>query len=336
MKPGGFPERIVGTRWRLLFLGAALVLLATITRPGPRPPPPGPGTGTINAAAVLLDSRDPRRRDLGALRFLAGWSLESGDRRFGGISAMHVEAGEVTALSDIGVLIRFPVPVSAGILRARFDPLVAGPGPRSRKSNRDTEAMVIDGPNLWVAFERHNMVWRYDRLTLAPRTAARPRPMRRWRGNRGPEAMVRLADGRFLILAEGNQAGDAPSAAALLNGDPALPGTSSAPLRYRRPAGYRATDAALMPDGRILILSRRFTFPGRLSARLTLAEVAGVGAGATIEGREIAALAPPLTVDNMEALSVTRENGRTIVWIASDDNFGPLQRTLLLKFELRE
>jgi hypothetical protein len=36
----------------------------------------------------------------------------------------------------------------------------------------------------------------------------------------------------------------------------------------------------------------------------------------------------------MEALSVTRELGRTIVWIASDDNFSPLQRTLLLKFAL--
>jgi hypothetical protein len=36
----------------------------------------------------------------------------------------------------------------------------------------------------------------------------------------------------------------------------------------------------------------------------------------------------------MEALSVTVENGRTIVWMASDDNFGPLQKTLLLKFAL--
>jgi hypothetical protein len=38
----------------------------------------------------------------------------------------------------------------------------------------------------------------------------------------------------------------------------------------------------------------------------------------------------------MEALSVTQENKRTIIWLASDDNFIPLQRTLLLKFELRE
>ena len=55
-----------------------------------------------------------------------------------------------------------------------------------------------------------------------------------------------------------------------------------------------------------------------------------------IEPREIAHFAAPVTVDNMEALSVTREGGRTIVRLASDDNFMRWQRTLLLEFELRE
>jgi hypothetical protein len=35
----------------------------------------------------------------------------------------------------------------------------------------------------------------------------------------------------------------------------------------------------------------------------------------------------------MEALAVVEEQGRVIVWVASDDNLLPLQRTLLLKFE---
>ena len=45
---------------------------------------------------------------------------------------------------------------------------------------------------------------------------------------------------------------------------------------------------------------------------------------------------PPRPVDNMEALAVSREGGRTIVRIASDDNYLALQRTLLLEFELDE
>ena len=56
--------------------------------------------------------------------------------------------------------------------------------------------------------------------------------------------------------------------------------------------------------------------------------------GNVLAGQEIAELRPPVSVDNMEALSITQEKGRTILWIASDDNFSPLQRTLLMKFAL--
>jgi hypothetical protein len=36
----------------------------------------------------------------------------------------------------------------------------------------------------------------------------------------------------------------------------------------------------------------------------------------------------------MEGLSVTQEGGRTIVWLTSDDNYSPLQQTVLMKFAL--
>jgi hypothetical protein len=36
----------------------------------------------------------------------------------------------------------------------------------------------------------------------------------------------------------------------------------------------------------------------------------------------------------MEGISVAREGGRTILWIISDDNQLPIERTLLLKFAL--
>jgi hypothetical protein len=36
----------------------------------------------------------------------------------------------------------------------------------------------------------------------------------------------------------------------------------------------------------------------------------------------------------MEALSVTQEGSRTILWMASDNNYNNVQRTLLLKFLL--
>jgi hypothetical protein len=322
------------TRWvRILALAAIFLLLATITGPGPPPPPQGPGEAMLTIAPVALDAAAPARRRVGALNFLGGWSLSSADERFGGISGMHVEDGRIVAISDVGMLMRFAVPGTAATAGVRFDPLVEGPGPRTRKSNRDTEAMAISGGRLWAAFERHNAIWRYDLASLRALSSARPAPMRRWGGNRGPEALVRLADGRFLAFAEGADDGAAFSPAVLFGGDASVPDTPAAPLRYRRPSGFRATDAALLPDGRILILNRRFRLFEGWSARLVAADVRR---GGTIEGREIAALVAPLVTENMEALAVTREGGRTIVWIASDDNFSPLQRTLLLKFELAE
>ncbi len=335
MKLGGFPERIWASRLeRIGFVLAAGLLLATNIGPGPPPPLPMPAEASLSFEPVALDPDDRRRRRIGRLLFLGGWVLRSDNHRFGAISAIHVEGGRVTALSDAGILLRFPLPEGGN--RVRLDPLPSGPGPATRKSNRDTEAMLIGGDSLWAAFEKHNMVWRYRRGDLRATAAARPAAIRRWPSNAGAEAMVRLADGRFLILSEGRNDGREHSEAVLFDGDPAEPGTGGFPLRYRRPPGFRVTDAALLPDGRLLLLNRRFAVLEGMSAVLTVAETRGLRAGATIEGREVAALRAPLTVDNMEALSVTVENGRTIVWIASDDNFFPLQRTLLLKFELIE
>ena len=122
--------------------------------------------------------------------------------------------------------------------------------------------------------------------------------------------------------------------ALLFDGDPALAATPATTLRYRPPAGYRATDAALLPDGRLLVLNRRFAWLEGVSTALVLVEPGAIRPGATFEGRLVARLGWPLANDNMEAMSVTREGGRTILWLASDDNFSPLQRTLLLKFAL--
>lgn len=337
MIQGGFPERIWRSRpGRVAFLLLALCVLATnIPRP-PAPPPPGPAAATLYAAPVPLDARNRSRRRLGALLYLGGWELRSDSARFGSISAMHVEDGAVTALSDGGTLFRFAVPRRAGAERVLMLPLRDGPGPAARKMNRDTEAMVVRGPFLWAAFERHNMVWRYRRADLAASASAQPAPMRRWRANTGAEAMARLADGRFLVFSEGLNDLKPTSEAVLFDGDPAEPGTRAARLSYRRVPGYRVTDAAALPDGRLILLNRRFAWLEGFSAVVTVAETGNLRAGATIAGREIAVLRQPVSVDNMEALSVTREHGRTIVWIASDDNFFPLQRTLLLKFALVE
>ncbi len=320
---------------RLLLALAALPLLTTFAPFALYEEPVVPPVASIRFQPVPLDESDPARRRLGPLLFLGGWAIGSNDRRFGGISAMHVEAGEVVALSDAGSLIRFTLP-GPEPARLTIRPLPEGPGSAASKFDRDTEAMTVHGEQAWVGFEGRNAVWLYRRESWRSDAAAEPPAMRGWPGNSGAEAIVRLADGRFLIFSEGERRADGSTEAVLFEGDPALAGTPAVTLGYRAPDGYRITDAALLPDGRLLLLNRRFSIFEGMSAKLVIADPGAAKAGSVLTGTEIAHFEAPVTVDNMEALSVTREDGRTIVWIASDDNFSGLQRTLLLKFALAD
>jgi hypothetical protein len=315
---------------RVLAAFLILLLLGTFAPPALYRSKPPPAHPVIVFDGVPLDSRHPDRKRVGTLTWLGGWVLESNDPRFGGISALHVSGNRVTALSDAGTLMRFSLPGAAA--DTRIEPLSAGPGSADVKGDRDSESMTVHGGRAWVGFERSQAIWRYDLTGWRPESSARPPAMRRWRSNRGVEALVRLPGGRFLAFSEGG--GFAESPAVLFHGDPAREGTRAETLRYRPPAGYRITDAALLPDGRLLLLHRRVRLTEGVAAKLTIARLPRMAPGALITGEEMAVLRTPVSVDNMEGLSVTSEGGRTIVWIASDDNFNPLQRTLLLKFAL--
>jgi len=314
---------------RILFLLVALALLATFAPPAMQRREPPPAVTFIRFTPVPLSEDDPGRGRLGALAFIGAWALTSNDPRVGGLSALHVEPGEALALSDAGWRIRLPLPPRPGPVRAEIAIVEQGPGPLGDKVNRDIESLVVAKGEAWLGFEQSNAVWRYDPKTFAVRARAAPRAMARWSDNAGPEAMVRLADGRFLVFAEG---GGGDSEALLFAGDPAVTGTPVSRLRYRPPEGYRITDAALLPDGRLLLLNRSVGLFAGFTAKLTLAALPQPGA--VITGRELAAFEGAVTRDNLEALSVTSEGGRTILWLASDDNYNPLQRTLLMKFAL--
>lgn len=321
-------------RWSRAGLAVlAFVALATPIKRPPPGPPRGPATARIAAEPVFLDESEPGQRSAGSLTFLAGWALTSDEPRFGGISAMAVEGDRVTAISDSGILLQFAVP-GLGNTRLDVTPLPEGPGDPRRKEDRDTESMFISGSTAWLAFENSNQIWRYRRPGWRAEARSAPPAMRGWPTNRGAEGIVRLADGRFLVISESLEQ-DWSSPALLFPGDPTGAREPLA-LRFRPARGYRITDVGQMPDGRLLLLQRRLTILDGASAKLVVVDLAALTPDAIIEGREIAHLDAPLSVDNMEALSIRREGGRTIVWLASDDNYFPLQRTLLMKFALTE
>ncbi len=316
---------------RSLLVFPAAFLLATFAPAALYRAPVPPNRPLVYAEPVPLDAERPGRTRLGRLRYLDGWRLTSNDPRFGGISALHVRGSQVIAIADTGLAFGFRVPAgrAAPLAITRVE---CGTG--RRKQDRDSEALAVVGGSAWAAFENVNAICRYRLPGWAGLGRARPPAMRKWPANSGAEAMVRLRDGRFLVFAEGPLRSGA-SRVLLFPGDPTRSPATPLALSYRPPAGFRITDAAELPDGRLLFLNRKFSLMEGVAARLTIGRLPPrPGAGLVMSGQLVAELRPPLVVDNMEGLSVTRERGRTILWLASDDNFIPLQRSLLLKFAL--
>lgn len=158
--------------------------------------------------------------------------------------------------------------------------------------------------------------------------------MEDWPGTSGPEAAVRLPDGRFLIFAESPYEQNGGAKVLLFPSDPAEPQPPPVRLGLDPPQGYRITDAVWLEPGKLLTLNRRVTIYDGFTAKLAIVDISNLAPGTTLRSTEIASLRPPLLADNFEALALSREGDRRVVWIASDDNHQFFQRTLLLKFAL--
>lgn len=291
----------------------------------------------IVATPIPIDPDDPAHRDIGRLRYLGGWKLTSRQRNFGGYSSLRVDGDRFVALADTGDYMRFRMAEPGIITDSRFGTLPAFPTSTGTRADRDSESMT-EGPqgDIWVGFEARNAILRYSADFAKPIASGFPPAMKAWSVNSGAEAMVRLDDGRFAIFCEGTAVAPFVHAALLFPGDPT--DASNVPIQfgYRPPRDYAPTDARQLPDGRIIVLHRRFGVLSGFAAALSIIDPRAISEGATVDGEMIAEIKPPLNVDNMEGMSITRENGKVIVWIISDDNQIALERTLLLKFELLE
>lgn len=322
-----------------------VLLLAILLLPAPhksKPEPVAPGPLLVSARALPLSANDPALRRIGPLLYLGGWQLDSPHSGFGGISSLLVDPpGQVLALSDSGTLMGFHVGAGAPTRHPFIAPLPV------REEDRhepwwawDSEAIAHDPATgrYWVGFEMLQRICRYA-PGFARVEACRTWPdIEKWPETGSIESLARLPDGRFLAIAEMGMTSDGGHEALLFAGDPADAATPPPlPLRYVPPRGYRPTDAIALDDRRILVLNRRLTLQDLFTATLAIIDLpADPRAGDRLKARPLARLAPPLLADNFEALAMTREGGRMILWIASDDNHEFFQRTLLLKFALDE
>ncbi len=157
-----------------------------------------------------------------------------------------------------------------------------------------------------------------------------------WPKNQGPEAMTLLADGRTVIVGESYvRWQDRTRHPGLIF--PGIPRPRENPARFELvlPAGYRPSELAQMPDGRMLVLGRNFSLAGFRSL-IAIFAPRDIRAGTVITPRVIARIDDPRIRDNYEGMTVTREaDGSQLVWLVSDSNEMVLmQRTLLLKLRI--
>lgn len=275
----------------------------------------------------------PRR--IGALEPVGALALSGYAPAFGGFSAIAVAGGRVLLLSDGGNLLQFAIR-SGHLQGARSNYLRDGPGTGWQKQDRDSESMTLDPVTgrAWVGFERVNAIWRYTPGFARGEAFSTPAAMHGWRANSGAESLVRLRDGRFVVIAERARGGGARKGL-IFSGDPTARNTVLTAFGYMPPTSYNPSDAAVLPNGDLLILNRRWQFPLRFSAKLTLIPAHAIRAGTIVAGRVVATLPSSLVDENCEGLAISRERGRTMVWIVTDNDTTPLRRTLLMKFRLR-
>ncbi|HMO68669.1 MAG TPA: esterase-like activity of phytase family protein [Novosphingobium sp.] len=273
---------------------------------------------------------------LGAFRLEGVWQLVSPHDDFGGFSALILREGRrFLAFSDLGHALDFPAPDGP-------------PGPshlrpiqpvRSyMKADYDAEAASRDPATgqIWIAWETTNSISRHGADLRREKSVAPPEMD--WGINSGPESLVRLADGRFLVLREGfvRQMDDRLHQALLFPGDP-VDGTRPIRFLMAGPPGMKPTDAAQLPDGRVLVLLRRLVWPmpPRFAGSLAIGDPAAIRSGAVWRLREVAKLSSSLAVDNFEGLAVEPlDGGRIVVWLISDDNGAVSQRSLVWKLSV--
>jgi len=306
---------------------------------------------TLDVAPVPLDASDPSRATVGSLRYLGGLWLSSADPRFGGLSDLRVSAdgARLFAVSDCGR--GFTASLSydaggrlAGVGDARLVELTGPVGGPVGAGETDAESLVM-GDGLEVGFEGRARIQSYaadPAFGGSARTLPAPPGVGMCGRNGGLETMAETADGRRLLVCETRRRASSTV--------PAWVGRDGAwtpreyPLAFEGGwAGepFRPTGAALLPDGDLIVVERRFPPIGARLVRLPRASVESAG---PLTPRENARFESPLTLDNFEGVEARRDaSGRTLVYLLSDDNGcakapgsmrSGLQRTLLLLFAL--
>ncbi len=280
---------------------------------------------------IEIDTSNADAKEVGGLIYLGGVEISPGEVEIGGISGLEWSDGRLYAVTDDGRwIILTPDEIGdtlVDIIGAEVGPLLDDRGKRLRgKDEADSEAIANQADGSWlVAFEHDHRIWRYADLAGNAQPTELPIADLAFDADDnggiealayGPEGLLACGEwtGRDTLNCMRERAGGLVSFE--VSPPEALAGRNAVP-----------TDADCASDGSCYILFRSYSRElGNAAAVMSLAP--------DNTAAEVAVFLPPITLDNFEGLTVRELNGRTYLYIASDNNFSANQRTLIMKFEV--
>jgi hypothetical protein len=290
---------------------------------------------TLHFTALKLPPASTLSAHLGAFKLVGAWQMSLGSYKFGGYSALvALPDKRLLAVADNGGFLTF-MPPGGRAYTPRLGTLLTDP--RNDKRGVDSESATRDPKTgtIWLGLEYLNAIVRIGPHWLET-GRVRPEAMADWPPNSGAEALVRLADGRFVALSEGAREWIHPHRhdGVVFARDPITLGGKGDRFTFDGPAAFDPVDMAQLPDGRVLVLMRTLIWPlpETFAGRIAVGDPAQIRKGSVWKVTEVARIASGLPIDNFEGMAIVpRSDGRVTVWLISDDNQTKLQRTLLWK-----
>lgn len=297
---------------------------------------------TITASSLPVFDRSAPDNRFGPLTYIGGLALDSPNRDFEALSGLTMMDDQLIMVTDKGYWVTATLDsddagAPGGLSDAHIGPLLNTDGtPMLSKRLADAEAVTLVGDDIWVTSERNQPIRAY---TLEGGRFAGPArlpfgdaaPLSGGR-NEGLEAMVHITTGplageTLIFLEEPPRRAADPTAMRL------MPDGSSQPFAIRRQDDYAITGAAMLPDGDVLLVERRFSWNDGIFMRLRYLPASDIASGA-VEGRVVLDADGGTLIDNMEGIAVTDHADGPIITLISDDNSNFFQRTVLLRFQI--
>lgn len=308
--------------------------------------PSRPESITISAEPIpsFFSKSTPDQK--GRMIYRGGFILSADKSAFGGISglAFEPEKNRLTMISDHGGAVIAEISHNNGIIE-KFGQSLYG-ALRNSKGQRliglrdyDTESASLRGNDLFISTERSNRIYRFSRsaqgMPQSGEIIKTPKEIRNLPYNKGLEALAAAPqsaglDNAIIAISERSHGESANLTDGWIIG-----GKFDGRFQVLRRQGYDVSDAAFLSNGDLVILERKVSIFGGILLRLRQIKASDVKPQAILDGETLLEADLRYPIDNMEGMSIIQsDNGKETITLISDDNFSPLQKTMLLQFEL--